>query len=361
MRMSSPQRYNLLSFAFLSLALFAGLPLHADVVVLKNGDRLTGTAVKLEGGKLSFKTTYADVVAISWDEVSTLTTVQPLVLPNGKQILSVKAVERQPGGILVTTPSGSFTLPAASVVVLRSPADQQAYEASLHPSWARAWAGTANVNLALSEGNSQTLTYGTGIALARPTRTDKTSLYASTLYSRDQHASLTTADTTAGGLRYDHNLNPSLFIFTTADFSSNGLQNLDLRSILGGGFGWHALASPKTTLDVLGGLVWTHESYGTSSSGPATTNSFAALDLGQQFTRKVGSNSRFTEQLYIYPDMKDLGQYQLSFDSTFSTRIGKFFNWQTTYSDRYTSFPPLGSKGNDMVLTTGLGITLQRK
>ena len=194
MRMSSPQRYNLLSFAFLSLALFAGLPLHADVVVLKNGDRLTGTAVKLEGGKLSFKTTYADVVAISWDEVSTLTTVQPLVLPNGKQILSVKAVERQPGGLLVTTPSGSFTLPAASVVVLRSPADQQAYEASLHPSWARAWAGTANVNLALSEGNSQTLTYGTGIALARPTRTDKTSLYASTLYSRDQHASLTTAD-----------------------------------------------------------------------------------------------------------------------------------------------------------------------
>ena len=38
--------------------------LHADTVVLKNGDRVTGTAVKLEGGKLIFKTAYADVVTI---------------------------------------------------------------------------------------------------------------------------------------------------------------------------------------------------------------------------------------------------------------------------------------------------------
>jgi len=361
MRISSPLRNNSLSLGLLALALLASLPLRADVVVLKNGDRLTGTAMKLEGGKLSFKTTYADVLAISWDEVATLTTNQPLVLPTGKQKLSVSALERSTTGMVVTTPTGPVTLPPTSVVVLRSAAEQQEYEASLHPSWARAWAGSANVNLALSEGNSQTITYGTGITLARPTRTDKTSLYASTLYSRDQHASLTTADTTAGGLRYDHNLKPTLFIFTTADFSSNGLQSLDLRSILGGGFGWHAVASPKTTLDVLGGLVWTHESYGANATATATTNSFAALDLGEQFTRKVGAASRFTEQLYIYPDMKDLGQYQLSFDSTFSTRIGKLFNWQTTYSDRYTSFPPVGSKGNDMVLSTGLGINLQRK
>jgi len=34
--------------------------LHADTVVLKNGDHLTGTAVKLDGGKLTFKTAYAD-------------------------------------------------------------------------------------------------------------------------------------------------------------------------------------------------------------------------------------------------------------------------------------------------------------
>jgi putative salt-induced outer membrane protein len=256
---------------------------------------------------------------------------------------------------VVTTASGPSTIEAAAVTVLRSPADQKAYEDSLHPGWGHAWAGALNVSLALSRGNSETATFGTGLTMARQTRTDKTSLYASSLYSHDGHVQLTTANSTSGGLRYDHNLNPRLFAFGTGDFSSDALQDLDLRSIMGGGFGWHPVKSPRQTLDILGGLVWTRETY-----SPGPTNSFAALDLGEQYTRKLGAASLFTEQMYFYPDMSQTGQYQFSFDSTFSSKLGKMFNWQTTFSDRYTSFPPAGTLKNDVILTTGLGITLAR-
>ena len=44
--------------------------LHADTVVLKNGDRLTGTAIKLDGGKLTFKTAYSDPIVLVWDQVA---------------------------------------------------------------------------------------------------------------------------------------------------------------------------------------------------------------------------------------------------------------------------------------------------
>jgi putative salt-induced outer membrane protein YdiY len=339
-------------------ALFASLvplALHADTVVLKNGDRLTGTAVKLDGGKLTFKTAYAEAIAIAWDQVASLTVAQALVAPTAKGTLSVTAVERSEAGLLVTTPTGTATLDPAAVTILRSPADQMAYEASLNPSWAHAWAGAVNVSLALARGNSETATFGAGFSAARPTRTDKTSLYANTMYSRDSHAGITSANTTGGGLRYDHNLNPRLFAFGTGDFFANALQNLDLRSILGGGFGWHPVKSPRQTLDILGGLVWTREAY-----SPRPTNSFAALDLGEQYTRKLGANSLFTEQAYLYPDLSQTGQYQLSVDSSFSTRLGKNFNWQTSFSDRYSSFPPAGTLNNDVILTTGLGITLSR-
>ena len=185
---------------------------------------------------------------------------------------------------------------------------------------------------------------------------DKTSLYANTLYSNDANATpSTSANTTAGGARYDRNLNPRSFAFATGDFSTNALQDLDLRSIVGGGGGWHALKSSRQSLDVLGGVVWTHESY-----SPAPTNSFAALDLGEQYTRKLGAASQFAEQIYIYPDMADLGRVQLALDSTFTTRLGKLFNWQTTFSDRYTSFPPTGTLDNDVILTTGLGVSFKR-
>jgi hypothetical protein len=327
------------------LAILVSTALRADTVVLTNGDRLTGTAVKLEGGKLTFKTAYADAIAIAWDQVASLTTTQPMVLPTQNRVLSITALERTPAGLVVTTASGPSTIEAAAVTVLRSPADQKAYEDSLHPGWGHAWAGALNVSLALSRGNSETATFGTGLTMARQTLTDKTSLYAQ----------LTTANSTSGGLRYDHNLNPRLFAFGTGDFSSDALQDLDLRSIMGGGFGWHPVKSPRQTLDILGGLVWTRETY-----SPGPTNSFAALDLGEQYTRKLGAASLFTEQMYFYPDMSQTGQYQFSFDSTFSSKLGKMFNWQTTFSDRYTSFPPAGTLKNDVILTTGLGITLAR-
>jgi putative salt-induced outer membrane protein YdiY len=366
MTLRFPVRFVSTLFACALAAMLTTPVIQADTVVLKNGDQLTGTAVKLEGGKLTFKTAYADAVTIAWDQVKSLTTSQPFILPTPEGNLSVTSVERTPTGFVLTTASGPAAMDSAAVTVLRSPADQKTYEDSLHPGWGHAWAGAANLSLALSKGNSDNLNLGAGLTAARATTTDKTSLYANTLYSRDSHADLTTANATGGGLRYDHNLKPRLFAFGSGDFSANALQNLDLRSIMGGGFGWHAQISPRQTFDVLGGLVWTHESYSgtaatlTTPATPSVVNSFAALDVGEQFTRKVGSSSLLTEQASFYPDLSDMNQYQFTITSAFSTKIGKMFNWVTTFSDNYTSFPPAGTLDNDVILTTGLGVSLTR-
>jgi putative salt-induced outer membrane protein YdiY len=350
-----------LAFAF--LALTAAPALHADTVVLKNGDRLTGTAVKLDGGKLTFKTAYADAIAIAWDQVSSLMTTAPLVLPTAKGNLSVTGIERSDTGLVVTTASGTSTLAATDVAVLRSAADEKAYEDSLHPGWGHAWAGAANVSFALAHGNANTATFGAGLAAARTTKTDKTSLYVNSLYSENANATpSTSANTTGGGIRYDHNLNPKVFVFASGDFLADALQDLDLRSIIGGGFGYHAIKAPKQSLDLFGGLVWTHENYSATATGTVSSvNSFAALDLGEQYSRKLGANSLFTEQATVYPDLDTLSNVQVTFNSTFSTKLAKMFNWVTTFSDNYTSFPPAGTLDNDVILTTGLGVTLTRK
>jgi len=352
-----PLRSSASVLAFALYAVLVGPPLHADTVLLKNGDRLTGTTVNLESGKLTFKTAYAaDAIAIAWDQVTSLTTTQPLVLPTAKQTLSVTSIERSATGLIVATSSGSATLDPAAVTVLRTPADQKTYEDSLHPGWGHACAGSATVSLALARGNSETVTLGGGFSAARSTRTDKTSIYANTLYSTNANAvPSTSANTTDGGLRYDHNLNPKLFAFGSGDFTANALQDLDLRSIVGGGFGWHVSKSATQTFDILGGVVWTHETY-----SPGPTNSFAAIDLGQVYTRKLGASSVLTEQTYFYPDLSQPGKYELSVDSSFTTNLGKLFSWNTAFSDRYTSFPPAGTLSNDIILTTGLGVTLAR-
>jgi len=335
----------------------------ADTVILKNGDRLTGTALKMEGGKLSLKTDYADVIAISFDQVASLSVDQPMILTRAIGPASFSKMERTDSGLVFTSSKGSATLAPAIVTTMRSAAEQKAYEATLHPGWGHAWTGAANVSLALARGNADTSTFGAGVTAARTTLTDKTSLYLTTIDATNANATPTTsAKETDAGARYDHNAGPRIFFFGTGDFSTNALQNLDLRSIIGGGIGFHALKEPRQTLDFTGGLVWTHEHYSALlPSGPATINSFAALNVGEQYALKVGKTSSLTEQLSAYPDMSNTGQFQLTAGSTFSTKLIGILSWQTAFTDQYTSFPPAGKLGNDLILTTGLGIAFSRK
>jgi putative salt-induced outer membrane protein len=356
----------------------------ADSVVLKNGDRLTGSVTQLAGGKLTVHTDYAGDVVISFDQVSTVKMDKPVVLsletPNPKKKaarkvdtrkLEITAIDRTSSGFSVTTTSGSQDVPAAALTTVRTPADQQAYEASLHPGWLHDWTATANISFALARGNSDTTTLGTGITAVRPTPTDKTSLYYTEIYTRDGIANATTADNTAAGARYDHNLNTKLFAFGTGDFASDALQELDLRTVAGGGLGWHAIAKPNQQFDLLAGIVWTHESYSTVPANlttvpitpavPPEVNSFAALDFGQQYTRKLGGASSFTEQAYIFPDLQDTSQFRFTLNSGISTKIKSFLSWQTTVSDVYVTNPPAGTKDNDFILTTGLGFTFTKK
>ena len=381
------KRFVIYTTGAMTLCALLAASARADTVVLTNGDHLTGSVTQLDGGKLTVHTDYAGDVVIAFDKVSSVKMDKPVVLsltvppPPGQKKSNkridirkeeITAIDHSGKDYTVTTAKGTEEIAAAQLTTVRTAAAQQAYEESLHPGWLHDWTAVANVSFALARGNSDTTTVGTGITLVRPTRTDKTSLYYNEIYTHDGLLDQTTANHTAAGARYDHNINPKLFAFGTADFATDALQYLDLRSVLGGGFGWHAIAKPKQQFDVLGGLVWTHENYGSFNTPnptppplniftPAETNSFAALDFGEQFTQKLGANSVFTEQAYIFPDLADTSQYRSTLNAGLSTKIKSFLSWQTTVSDVYVTNPPSGTKNNDFILTTGLGFTFTRK
>jgi putative salt-induced outer membrane protein YdiY len=352
---------------------------HADTIELKNGDHLTGKVTQLVGGKLTLTTTYAGALTITWDDVTSVKLDKPLILPietkTGKKIdirkLEITAIERTSTGFTVTSATGPEQLPPVAVTTIRDAAAQQAYEASLKPNLLHGWVGTANVSIALARGNSDTTSIGTGVNLSRPTRTDKTSVYFTSLFTHDGILNQTTANATTGGVRYDHNLAPKIFAFATADFADDQLQYLDLRAVGGGGLGYHVANKPVQQFDVLAGVVYTHEAYSTVPADPTAmpptplvppeVNNFAALDFGEQYTRKIGKLSSFTEQAYIFPDLNDVSQFRFTLNSGLSTKINNWFSWQTTFSDVYVTNPPAGTKDNDLILTTGLGFSFTKK
>ena len=356
---------------FVSLVLFLGLTsaVFADQITLKNGDHLTGTVVKSDGKTLVLHTEFAGDITVQFDAITQITTDKELHVSTSDKKTVVGPVTTSDGKIDVATQTGTVEVPPANVVLIRDDAEQAAYDKSLHPGLAHGWNGGANVGFSVARGNSETENLALAFNAVHPTLSDNITLYASAIDTQNQ---LSTPSTVAslfqGGLRYDRNIGPKMFGFGAADFMSNALQDLDLRAVYTGGLGYHAIKSATTTLDLLAGLNYTHETY---SNGPevtpvttpptytsyGVTNKYAALTLGEELMHKAGKTTVLTEKLYFFPDLSDTGNYRMTFDFGSVTKISKWLGWQNQFGDIYVSNPPLTAKKNNMIFTTGLNIS----
>jgi putative salt-induced outer membrane protein len=334
---------------------FVALLAVADQVSLKNGDRLSGTLVKSDGKTLVLHTDYAGDVTLKWEAVRGIEAGEPLhvELQDGRK--AVGTVSSSDGKIAISSSSaGTVEAPVGSIKTLRNEAEEKAYEKTLNPGILQEWKTGLNVGFALTRGNSETKNLSVGFLAARQTLDDKLSAYANSVYASNDAAGAvpsTTANTSGGGLRYAHDLKDGVFGFAAADFFADELQSLNLRSVFGGGGGYHAIKNDNTTLDLLAGLNYTHESY------TGLTRNFAALTLGEELTHKLGKSTVLNESLALFPNLNDLGEYRGTFNFGTVTKMNRWLGWQNSFSDVYVTNPPLGKKQNDIILTTGLSVT----
>lgn len=372
------------------LFLLFAIPALADQIVLKNGDKITGSITKSDGKQLVIKTDYAGDVTIKFDAIQSLMSTGDLTVTVGGKT-AVGSVTTSGADVVVSTKAGPVEAPLSSVTVLRSPAEQIAFEKTQHPGFAEGWAGGVNLGFALTAGNSETKNLNIGVNAVRTGLHDKLMLYENSIYAATGKVALepispseTTANSNGGGIRYDHDFAGRVFGFGSADFFSNSLQNLDLRYILGGGGGYHAIKNPNTTLDLLAGINYTHESFSdlvepNPVPPPATitynhADSTAALTVGDNFMHKLGKSTTFTQTFLLYPSFSqtniafpgatpdDVRILRGSFNAGLVTKLNKWLGWQATFGDVFdnhplASTPPI--ERNDITLATGLNITFK--
>jgi putative salt-induced outer membrane protein YdiY len=335
----------------------------ADQVVLKNGDRLTGTIVKSDGKDLVIKSALAGEVTVPMASVQEIVSTAPLHVSLKTGGTVVGPVTTSNGMLEVATrTTGTIETPKEGVLLIRSEGEQAAYEKSLHPGFKEGWTGGVNLGFALTRGNSATKNLNIAFGAARKGFHDKLSLYSNSIYATNDLPAATphtTANSIGGGARYDRDLTPRVFGFMNGDFYHDSLQSLDLRSLFGGGLGLHAIKNDATTLDLLAGANYTHESYSVAINppNPAKTRNQAGLTFGDDFMHKLGKSAVFTQNWYFYPNLSQTGQYRTTFNLGFITKLNKWLGWQNSFGDIYVSNPPLGKKKNDLLISTGLNFS----
>jgi small nuclear ribonucleoprotein (snRNP)-like protein len=362
---------RMLVLTTLSLSLLS-LPVLADQVTLKNGDRLTGIIVKSDDDAktLLIKSDLAGDVTIKWDAVTAIVSSQPLhiILSDGRVI--VGRVTTTDGTLEIATDSG--TVPAAhdAVKAIRDNATQAEIDRLQHPRLLDYWSGLFDLGLSVTEGTSSTTALTIAGKASRVVPKNKLTLYYTQVYSKDSRESpaVTTANAIHGGVRDDFNLNATIYAFGFTDFDEDALQNLDLRNVLGGGLGYHLINTKKTQFDVFGGLSFDQEyfaSYTTANPAPppvlllepSRTRHSAEIVAGESLSTTLGPRTTLSEQLSFFPNLSSVGDYRITLDANATTKLKTWLGWQVTVSDRYISDPPFGLKGNDFLLSTGLRLT----
>ncbi|HEY4879450.1 MAG TPA: DUF481 domain-containing protein [Candidatus Acidoferrales bacterium] len=335
----------------------------ADTLVMKNGDRLTGIVEVSDGKNVTFKTDYAGEIQVAWASIAEVKSDKPIyvVMPDKSTVSGLMTTEGT--NIIIHPASGApVQMSVSQVTVVRGQDQETAYEKSLHPSLLEAWKGGVNLGFALSRGNSETTNLTTGFTADRKTMNDEITTYFTSLYStNDKTGGGTIANSLVAGAKYDRNITKKVFAFVSGDFTHDALQFLDVRAIYSGGLGYHLISNPNTTLDVLGGVNYTHESYSPNPAvigSIAVSRNLAGVTVGESGMHKFGKSTTATEVFYFYPDLSNTGQYRFSFDAASVTQINKWFGWQIGLSDRYVSDPPIfGTKANDVIFTTGVNIS----
>lgn len=369
-------RDNLRKWFFVCIVLGLLCPaLFADTISLKNGDRLTGSIVKSDAKTLVIKTEFAGDVTVQWSAIDTINSTQPLHVGLAGGQMVDGPVATKDGQIQVTTASaGVVSASKDSVQVMRSDAEQAAFDAALerlrHPHLGDFWSGNLDTGLSVTRGNSSTLSYTLGGRAVRATDRDKITVYTTAVYGKTDTTtpSQVIAHQIAGGVRGDINFTPRWFAFAATDFNSNALQHLDLQNVVDGGLGSHIIKTANTQFDLSLGAGYNQEYFGTyfvtNPTPPPPTNPVAAVTqknaeatAGEEFDTKLGGRSTFTETFNYFPNLTGPGGYRYTFNTVLSTAISKWFGWQFNLSDNFLSNPPGGIKKNDLLISTGLRLT----
>jgi putative salt-induced outer membrane protein YdiY len=334
----------------LTIVLIATVVCHADQITLANGDRITGTIKSSDSTTLIIKTEYAGDLSVKWEAVKSISSDQPLYVTSKDGTVLVGNVSTTDSKLEVaTTSSGQVAVARDTVQTIRSKSAQDEYGS---------WGGFLDSGLSLSRGNSDTTNFTLGASAVRSTIKDKTSVFVTSLLAKNKVAGIssTTASAINGGIRYDFNLSDRTFAFAFTNFDHDRFQDLDLRNVIGGGLGYHAIKTPATTLDLFGGASLNQEFYSTG-----LTRRSGELVLGEALDHKLNASVNLHERLEFYPNLSDIGQYRMVFDTAAITKISRYLSWQVDLSDRYISNPLFGLKGNDLLLTTGVRVTFGKQ
>lgn len=225
----------------------------ADVVEMKNGDRITGRVLSKAGDTLKISTVYGEL-ALNWGEVQRLSTDQPAeIMLDDKALLQGVVSAAAPGVMQLRSEliTESAHIDLARVSYINPPPEISGHGRRLN--------ARVNLGAARYSGNTDTQTlHLDGEAVVRSLDNRYT---VGALHNRSKDSGTETANNSTAYMKYDHFFNDKWFAYVNGVFDKDKFKDLRLRSAIGPGVGYQVFESERTNLALEGGVNYVNEDF----------------------------------------------------------------------------------------------------
>jgi hypothetical protein len=318
-----------------------------DIVVLLNGDHLTGEVKRLRYGQLMFATDNMGTVYIEWDKIASISTTRVLQveMADGSRHVGRLPSRGSGPGIMRLAPIGAGEDQQATdlpmVDIVRADYLQQG-------KWLSRLEGAVSAGYSFTQAsNVQQLNFAGNVGSRdRKRRWD---LAIDTQTTGQESGPSSERAALAG--TWERFMRNRYYYEGTLEFTRNRELGLDLRSLLGGTVGRYIAQNQGREWRAGAGLAASREE---RSDGTSSDNLEAQLATSLRLFRYDSPKRDITANINLLPSLTDKGRVrgEASIDARFEIISDLFF--KISLFDSYDNQPPEGSATNDWSVVSSL-------
>lgn len=323
-----------------------------DLLIMKNGDRITCEVKSLDTGVLSIALDYVDgTVSVDWSKVAHLESSQLFVVLTqdgsshegalgtvqtaGDKPMRIQIIESQESTVEIERPQ----------IVKMTETLEKIYQR---------FNGSINLGVIYSKGNSATqYNLGTETDYLRE-RWAAESLLSSNLSSSSGSTTSTRNQLTFRG----YHLLPwdNYYYGGLGSFLQSSEQGIKLQTTVGGGIGHFFKNTNRTSIALLGGLAWQSTDYRPLET-PLGRQNIAAGLIAAEIKAFKFSRTNLAVSATLLPALSDPGRIFFNTNASYYLKLFNNLSWNFSFYGNWDSRPPGGLSGSDYGTSSGLSWT----
>jgi len=274
-------------------AMLSGIPLQADQVFLKNGDRLSGTISHLTDGTLTLKSDLVGEITIPLANIQTFASESPVEIHLKDGAVLNQAVRVAEGNQFAIEDGETLraqTFNVEDVVSVNPPAKPKPK-----------WTGSVSGAWASTHGNTKTETISASVNMSKRTEKDRTTVSADygkgKQEDKDTGEDETIEDWWRAKGKYDYFFSKKFFAFIDGRYEKDSIAELDRRVTVGIGGGYQWIESDDMSFSTEAGAASLYEKFDNQTD----SNSELSMQAGYNFDKKITEGMKFVHDLTYYP------------------------------------------------------------